>query len=126
MTVNRDAVRLEDEDLLVAFANTSHAGEDDLEDVEGLQSWAASVGLVAGGASRSEENLRLVHAIRESVRALLLAQNGMAIKPDLTPLESIPLRLALTDRVGVRAADPSTTTATVAAAIASAVLAASA
>jgi len=127
MTVNRDSSRLEDEDLLVAFANTGHAGDDDLDDIAGLRSWAASVGLSEDRpATGTGEDLVLLRHIRETVRALLLAHNGVAVEVDLTPLESIPLRLIGADRLGVRAADASSTTAQVAGALASAVLLSSA
>jgi len=127
MRVNRDSARLEDEDFLVAFANTGHAGDDDLDDVAGLRSWAASVGLSGDfAATGTGEDLALLRQIRETVRALLLAHNGVPVEVDLTPLESVPLRLIGATRLGVGAADPSTTTAVVAGAIASAVLLASA
>jgi len=127
MTVNRDFARLADEDLLVAFANSAHAGVDQLDDVAGLRGWAASVGLgPAAPAAADREDLALVHRIRETVRALLLGHNGVDTDVDLAPLESVPLRLTGTDRLGVRAADPSTTTALVAGAVASAILGSSA
>lgn len=127
MKVNRDSLRLEDEDLLVAFANTGHAGDDDLDDVAGLRSWAASVGLSGEvPATGTDEDLELLRQIREALRGLLLSHNGVAAQVDLSPLESVPLRLVGSERLGVRAADPSITTALVAGALASAVLLASA
>lgn len=123
MTVKRDFPRLTDEDLLVAFANTGHAGPDELDDLRGLRSWAGSVGLGPGlPRSVTGEDLDLLRQIREAVRALLLTHNGVAAEVDLTPLESVPLRLVLGENLGVRAADPATTTAVVAGAVASAVL----
>src|SRR5690348_4348216 len=94
MIVNRDSARLEDEDLLVAFANTGHAGPDQLDDVAGLRTWADSVGLSAGlPPIDPAEDLELLRQIRDSVRGLLLTNNGVAVAVDFKPLESIPLRL---------------------------------
>jgi predicted RNA-binding Zn ribbon-like protein len=127
VVVNRDFARPADEDLLVAFANTGHAGPDQLDDVADMRSWASSMGLLASiPRTDTGEDLELLRRIREAVRAMLLAHNGGPAEPDLSPLEAVPLRLVTGERLGVRAVDSSTTTAVVVGAIASAILVASA
>lgn len=75
--LNKDAVELE-ADLLVSFVNTldREEGTDALADAEGVAGWIADRTGEVVPVPDSDSQTRLL-ALRESLRALLLANNGI-------------------------------------------------
>ena len=70
-------------DLLIEFVNTRDVEEatDELQTTAGLAGWLAARGLLARGASASEDELRRAVELREALRSLMLANNGA--EPDV-------------------------------------------
>ncbi len=70
--------------LVQAFVNTRDFEEsrDDLSTPAGLDAWLRERGLLEGDAGLREGDHRRAIAVREALRALLLAHNGEAVDPD--------------------------------------------
>jgi predicted RNA-binding Zn ribbon-like protein len=72
--------------LVQEFVNSVHfePGEptqDSLTDADALRSWLAEHGLMDGGDEVTEGDLRRALDVREGLRALLLAHNGLPLDP---------------------------------------------
>ena len=126
MPVNRFQPTIADEELLAAFANLGHAGPDELEDLDALRDWWVGLGAELPVSPVEDEDLALLRAARSTVQGLALANNGVTTDVEARALESVRFRLDLGDRPGLRAPEGSGLTGTVAAAVASALLRASA
>src|ERR671914_542378 len=57
-------------------------GEDELTSPEALRDWLAGRGLMSRGEPASRADLRRALEVREGLRALLLANNGMPLDAD--------------------------------------------
>jgi predicted RNA-binding Zn ribbon-like protein len=70
-------------ELVRSFVNTldHETGADELAEVAALRAWLAARGLLARGAGSSESELRRTIAVREAIRALLVANNGGPLDP---------------------------------------------
>lgn len=66
------------------FVNTLDIedGTDDLETPQGLASWLAERGLLQSGAKLGERELRRAIELRDTLRQLLLANNGAPLGPE--------------------------------------------
>jgi predicted RNA-binding Zn ribbon-like protein len=66
-------------DIVTHFVNTRDLlrGEDSLSTGEGLAAWAVAQGLADKGSSATDADLHRAHELREALRALLLAHNGV-------------------------------------------------
>ena len=120
MIVNRVLPDLEDEDLLAAFANLGHEGPDPLDDLSGLGAWWSDLG--GDPRTTGAEQLDLLRALRDAVRGLALANNGVAGDVDEHAIADLPLTLVLGDRPRLQAVEDGSLTAAVAAEVASALL----
>lgn len=71
-------------ELVRGFVNTRdlESESDELATPEALAAWLAGRGLLEPRASASETQLRRTLAVRESLRALLHANNGARLDPD--------------------------------------------
>jgi predicted RNA-binding Zn ribbon-like protein len=68
-------------DLLAGFINTGDPeGRDEIDTPEALRGWLRDHGLPSGAASPGD--VRRAHAVREALRALLVAHNGGDLSPD--------------------------------------------
>jgi predicted RNA-binding Zn ribbon-like protein len=67
-----------------SFVNTLdiETGDDALETPAALVGWLSERGLIEPGARATEADLRHARRLRESLRALLLANNGVEADPD--------------------------------------------
>jgi predicted RNA-binding Zn ribbon-like protein len=87
----------EEVSLLVEFVNSRDVeeGTDDLADPQGLESWiSGKTGDHAGALD--DQDLGRVRALRESLRAMLLANNGETVEPaGLMPLREAAERARL-------------------------------
>jgi predicted RNA-binding Zn ribbon-like protein len=81
-----------DGDLVVAFVNTRDIDEgfDSIADPEALERWVADSGIGVGAKGIDAEGHRRLLGVRESLRALLRANNG----GDASDAELAPLREA--------------------------------
>src|SRR5689334_15688971 len=119
MAVNRFQPAIADEDLLAAFANLGHTGPDELDDLDALRTWWVSLG--AGlPAPAADEDLAALRGVRAAVQAMALTNNGVTTDVDASALESLPFRLHVGDRPGLRAPEDSGLVGTVVASVASA------
>jgi predicted RNA-binding Zn ribbon-like protein len=73
-----DALAPGDLALVQRFVNTAdlESGSDDLGDPDALAAWLAGAGLAAAGARFDEAGRERIVAVREALRALLLANHG--------------------------------------------------
>lgn len=73
-------VRLE---IIRAFVNTLDIEDerDELASADALNAWLVGRGLLSDGAPVSESDLRTALDLRESLRALMLANNGEELQP---------------------------------------------
>src|SRR5437660_1922507 len=65
------------------FVNTLdvETGEDGLSSPDALREWLVRHGLLEDGERLTEADLRQAHAVRDSLRRLLLANNGFDVDP---------------------------------------------
>ncbi|WP_183407092.1 CGNR zinc finger domain-containing protein [Nocardioides marmorisolisilvae] len=124
MPVNPIPLPPEDEDLLAAFANLGHGEPDLLDDPVGLRSWWSDLG--GSAIPGRSTDLELLRALRRSVRALALANNGVDVELEEDTWEAIPLRLVLTGGPHLESTGPTDLTGTIASAVASALVRSSA
>src|SRR5215468_1974372 len=66
-------------DVVTQFVNTWDIleGEDSLSTPEALEAWSVARGLAENGTSATGADLRRARELREALRALLLAHNGV-------------------------------------------------
>jgi predicted RNA-binding Zn ribbon-like protein len=85
--------------LVQRFLNSVdlESGEDELSDPDGLRDWLAERGLIEADARVSAPDLRRALDVREGLRALLMANNGLAL--DAERVERLDRAAA---RAGVR------------------------
>src|SRR5687768_11941331 len=90
------------------FVNTIdvESGRDSLATAEGAAAWLARHGLLPAGAAVSEDERRRAVAVREALRALLLANNGEPLdRGAVVTLNgvaaAIPLHLHVTESGGL-------------------------
>jgi predicted RNA-binding Zn ribbon-like protein len=71
-------------ELIAAFVNTAELeeGRDDLRDGAGLTRWLADRHLAAGGVRASDRDAADARAVREALRELLRANNGVEVDRD--------------------------------------------
>jgi hypothetical protein len=100
MTVKRISGPTRDVDLLVALANTDHAGADELVDGASVAQWwerlASPDPDVPTGAGTAED-LRRLHAARDLVQAVALRNNGVAVEAGVGALGGTSLEFDWTD-----------------------------
>jgi len=116
----------DDEELLLAVANTAHAEHDELADADSVHAWWRGLGAPAGHEATAE-SVAPLRTLRTLIRGLALRNNG--IEPDLTGtsvLEALTLRLDLRGRPSLRADQPGDLAGDIAAATIAALLRATA
>ena len=97
---------LDDQQLLLAVANTAHQEHDELTDADSVRAWWRDLGAPADHEATAE-NVAPLRTLRALIRGLALRNNG--IEPDLTgtsALEALPLRLDLRGLPSLRAGQP--------------------
>ncbi|MEU4243929.1 CGNR zinc finger domain-containing protein [Actinoplanes sp. NPDC026619] len=101
---------LDDEDLLLAVANTAHGEQDELADAPSTRAWWLGIGSPATTReSRPDvtDSVAMLRALRVLIRGLALRNNG--VEPDLSGasgLDALPLRLDLHGTPSLRADVP--------------------
>ncbi len=87
-------------ELVLAFVNTLNVetGVDELSDPRALRTWLLGQGLLRGG-SVGRSDLDEAKRLREALRALMLANNGMSVRKDAAVTLNRAARRA---RLGVR------------------------
>jgi predicted RNA-binding Zn ribbon-like protein len=72
-------------ELVREFVNTwdVESGADELADVPATRTWLVDHGLLDDGARLTSRDRDLVVEVRESLRAMLLANNGVPLAPDV-------------------------------------------
>ncbi|GAA3826848.1 CGNR zinc finger domain-containing protein [Nocardioides panacisoli] len=106
MVAHPDFGAPDDEDFLVALANTGHVpgSPDELRDAASVQAWWEAVsGAPVPGRPGGTEEVALLRAARDVVRRLGLRNNGVEVDIDAGPLAALPLRLDLAGRPGLTA-----------------------
>ncbi|GIM89912.1 CGNR zinc finger domain-containing protein [Paractinoplanes toevensis] len=86
-------VGLEDEELLIAVANTAHGERDEFAGAAAIRSWWRSTGAPARRGVVAPESLAMLRSLRRLIRGLALRNNG--IEADLagpTGLKALNLR----------------------------------
>ncbi|WP_433304907.1 CGNR zinc finger domain-containing protein [Actinoplanes sp. CA-030573] len=121
---------LDDEQLLLAVANTAHGQEDELADAASVQAWWRGLGASATGPDagpEADDSVAMLRSLRVLIRGLALRNNG--IEPDLSAvagLEALTLRLDVADVLTLRAGQPGGLARDIAAATVAALLRATA
>jgi predicted RNA-binding Zn ribbon-like protein len=93
---------IDDEQLLLAVANTAHGEQDEFADAGSVVTWWRGLGCEAG--SDRVHDVGTLRSLRTLIRGLALRNNG--VEPDLTPaagLQALGLRLDLTGAPALRA-----------------------
>jgi predicted RNA-binding Zn ribbon-like protein len=67
------------QELIADFVNTLHEGEEALPAPADLAAWLAARGLVSAGTRVTAAELEDAYAVRESLRALMLANNDVDV-----------------------------------------------
>src|ERR1700750_3353686 len=88
----------EDEELLIAVANTAHGERDEFADGRAVRAWWRELGTTPArpGGVMAPESVALLRELQRLLRGLALRNNG--IEPDLSGLSvlpTLPLRLDL-------------------------------
>ena len=97
---------LDDQQLLLAVANTAHQEHDELTDADSVRAWWRDLGAPADHEATAE-NVAPLRTLRALIRGLALRNNG--IEPDLSGvsgLDALPLRLDLGAGPSLRADVP--------------------
>jgi predicted RNA-binding Zn ribbon-like protein len=83
-------------EIVREFVNTLdlESGEDELSSVAALAAWLTARGLVAPGESVRRADLARALAVREALRALLVANNRGPLEPDAAPVLEAAARTA--------------------------------
>jgi predicted RNA-binding Zn ribbon-like protein len=120
---------LDDEELLLAVANTAHGEHDELAGADAVRAWWDGLGAPAAApdAQPSADGADLLRRLRVLIRGLALRNNG--IEPDLggaAGLEAFTLRLDPAGALTLRAAEPGDLARDIAAATVAALLRATA
>lgn len=96
-----DLGSVDDEQLLLAVANTGHRELDELRDSASVGAWWADLrGQAWSGDLGSETDLEVLRAARRMIRALTLRNNGVEVtsEADVALLGRVPLTFDLDER----------------------------
>ena len=119
-------IRLDDEELLIAVANTAHIEQDELADADSVRAWWATLG-APSSLPAAPGNVARLRTLRLLIRGLALRNNGIEPdRPDTSDLELLPLRLDLREAPSLRADRPGDLAGDIAAATVAALLRATA
>ena len=116
---------LDDEDLLIAVANTAHGEQDEFTDPGSVRTWWRGLGQGAG-PSADPVTVAMLRTLRAVIRARALANNGIDTDVDHTGLAGLALRVDLTGAVRLYAEPAGDLATGIAAATVTALLRASA
>jgi predicted RNA-binding Zn ribbon-like protein len=96
-----EPLAIDDEQLLLAVANTGHLEVDELSDTASVDAWWACVqGRAWSGDLGTEADLEVLRAARRMIRALTLRNNGIDVptETDAALLGQVPLTFDLAER----------------------------
>lgn len=114
---------LDDEELLIAVANTAHDEHDEFTDPPAVRAWWQSLGApVSRGRACTPEGVAMLRALRAVIRGLALRNNGVETDVDATGLGGLALRLDLQGDPSLRAGGPADLARDICAATAAALL----
>jgi predicted RNA-binding Zn ribbon-like protein len=101
MSTEPDASKIDDEQLLLAVANTGHDEVDELSDPESVGEWWADLqGRAWAGDLGAGPDVEVLRAARRMIRALTLRNNGVDVPTDAdaTRLGEVRLTFDLGER----------------------------
>jgi predicted RNA-binding Zn ribbon-like protein len=95
---------VDDEELLIAVANTAHGADDELADGRSVRQWWRGLGGRSAPRPADAEAVALLRTLRAVIRALALRNNGIDSAVDAAALDGPTLRPDLGgDAPGLRA-----------------------
>ncbi|MFB9449187.1 CGNR zinc finger domain-containing protein [Dactylosporangium vinaceum] len=83
---------MEDEELLIAIANTAHGEGDELADGRSVRRWWRALGGAGAARPASAEAVAVLRDLRAVIRALALRNNGIDARVDGAGLAGLTLR----------------------------------
>jgi predicted RNA-binding Zn ribbon-like protein len=83
---------VDDEELLIAVANTAHGDGDELADGRSVRQWWQDLGGAGPARPASAQTVAMLRDLRAVIRALALRNNGIESAVDTTALEGLTLR----------------------------------